>query len=164
MPDSHDIEIAVTAARSFPAYVPPPAAPSVTRLVHYVSHGSADGRFPGTCRAALVTEVDPADPYLLGLCVINPTGLFFRPLVDGGSVANFVDHRDPGSWHWPEPVPDQAQHAQIDAETGIGDAVPLEQRVAAMLGPAGPLSHLLDDALRRHARLIGLSHLTHRDL
>jgi hypothetical protein len=95
--------------------------PFVGRIVHYVSHGTpvrADGsqEFESQCRAAIVTEVywqhtydgvgnkvGPAVPDLhaVGLCVLNPTGQFFRQ----GVV--FDDDDDPaqragGSWHWPE--------------------------------------------------------------
>lgn len=69
--------------------------PSVGRIVHYVSHGSpvrADGtqQYLSECRAAVITEVGPgllpegvdaeidSDAEVVGLCVLNPTGLFFR--------------------------------------------------------------------------------------
>jgi hypothetical protein len=74
--------------------------PSVSRVVHYVSHGTpvrGDGTqaYTSECRAAVVTEVDDTDD-TVGLCVLNPTGLFFR---------SGVAHHDgpvPGTWHWPE--------------------------------------------------------------
>jgi hypothetical protein len=83
--------------------------PSVGRVVHYVSRGSADGVYPPVCRAAIITQVptmiedgygasDPNDDQTVGLCTLNPTGMFFDPLVahdEGG---------EPGSWHWPERV------------------------------------------------------------
>lgn len=82
--------------------------PSVARTVHYVSHGTpvrADGTqaFASLCRAATVTEVDETNGLWLGLCVINPTGLFFHSLADGGC------HYDPtgqagGTWHEPERI------------------------------------------------------------
>lgn len=57
--------------------------PTVGRAVHYVARGSADGFFPAVCRSAEITEVD--DMGRVGLCVTNPTGLFFHPLaMDGG--------------------------------------------------------------------------------
>jgi hypothetical protein len=58
--------------------------PSVGRIVHYVSRGSADGKFAPECRAAIVTEV-AEDGRTVGLCVANPAGLFFHPLSDGGA-------------------------------------------------------------------------------
>ena len=79
--------------------------PSVGRDVHYVARGSADGRFPPVCRAAKVTEVNMADSRLVGLCVINPTGLFFHPL-DGNPGGCWQDEEghEGGTWHWPERV------------------------------------------------------------
>lgn len=90
------------------------------RIVHYVARGSADGRFPSVCRAAMVTEAEKDDPFRLGLCVVNPTGLFFHSLADHGGVEH--DAGDPaeeapgarcasgeraylpGTWHEPERV------------------------------------------------------------
>lgn len=92
--------------------------PSVGQIVHYVSHGTPvreDGTqaYPVQCRAAVVTEVGEwpegktseearrniAVP--VGLCVMNPTGLFFHPLADGGCVQS-EDGHEGGTWHWPE--------------------------------------------------------------
>lgn len=114
--------------------------PSVGRTVHYVSHGTppaADGTqaYTSQCRHATITEVDPTNQNRVGLCVINPTGLFFHALADGGSSyhdgsgdpgapdCRIADsHGAPfrycgcgwsedayrgGSWHWPERVGDQ---------------------------------------------------------
>lgn len=89
--------------------VPPPYPPAVGATVHYVSRGSLDGKFPPACRAATVTEVDPTDPNRVGLCVTNPTGLFFYPLADGGCVREQAGERTVegkpvppagGTWHW----------------------------------------------------------------
>jgi hypothetical protein len=79
--------------------------PSVGRIVHYVAYGTPGGEFPaGVCRAAVVTEVAgfgekmraPDAPVTIGICVVNPTGLFFNRdiLHDEG--------KKPGTWHWPE--------------------------------------------------------------
>jgi len=81
--------------------------PSVGRMVHYVSHGTPpreDGTqaYASKCRAAIVTEVHGGDDQVVGLAVMNPTGLFFHRSVehdgdeDGG--------HDGGTWHWPERV------------------------------------------------------------
>lgn len=82
--------------------------PSVGRVVHYVSHGSPvqpDGSqmYHAACRAAVVTETGPDDA-VVGLCVLNPGGVFFRTLAEGGCRQD--DRTDPlgGSWHWPERV------------------------------------------------------------
>jgi hypothetical protein len=82
--------------------------PSVCRAVHYVSYGTPGGEYTSECRAATITEV----PELLlaedttggqvpvGLCVMNPTGLFFiRSVPYDGSAAPAG-----GTWHWPERV------------------------------------------------------------
>lgn len=95
----------------------PQQLPSVGQVVHYVSHGTPvreDGTqaFPPACRAAIVSEVDPADPNRVGLVVLNPTGHFFHPLANGGCPydewdgMNTVAGAQPqgGSWHWPERV------------------------------------------------------------
>lgn len=80
--------------------------------VHYVSFGSApqngEQKYPPRCRAATVTEVSYFDIGLtkpsgnVGLCVINPTGLFFHSLDTGGS--DYVKPEqgvqpEGGSWH-----------------------------------------------------------------
>ncbi|MFJ2752647.1 hypothetical protein [Streptomyces sp. NPDC087297] len=73
----------------------PPAVPTVARIVHYVSRGSADRTYPSTCRAALVTAVDESGQP--ALAVFNPEGLHFPgPLAyaDPGPLAA-------GTWHWP---------------------------------------------------------------
>jgi hypothetical protein len=75
--------------------------PSVGRVVHYVARGSADGRFPATCRMAFVTET--ADDGLVGLMVANPSGLFFHPLEMGGCDYD-EENKAGGTWHWPERV------------------------------------------------------------
>jgi hypothetical protein len=88
--------------------------PSVGRVVHYVSHGTpvrTDGTqaYTKQCRAAVITELSYYDPeltkptYEVGLAVLNPTGLFFRPLAEGGCEFDDAAHAA-GTWHWPERV------------------------------------------------------------
>ena len=81
--------------------------PSVGRIVHYVAYGTPGGEFPaGVCRAAIITEVgirlgDPAqlDPdHRIGLCAVNPSGLFFNQGI------RYDADKAPGTWHWPERV------------------------------------------------------------
>ena len=72
----------------------------IGRGVHYVSYGTPGGEFTSQCRAATVTEIDPERGGLVGLCVTNPTGLFFHSLADGG-CDHSTSHRG-GTWHWPE--------------------------------------------------------------
>lgn len=67
----------------------------IGRIVHYVARGSADGRYPSTCRAAIVTAVDDAGQP--ALAVVSPEGLFFSdplPYADAEPLSG-------GTWHWP---------------------------------------------------------------
>ena len=88
--------------------------PSVGRIVHYVSHGTPvreDGTqaYIKQCRAAIVTAVngpaiEPAtledsEMFDVGLCVLNPTGMFFHE-----HVVQMEQAHDGGTWHWPERV------------------------------------------------------------
>lgn len=82
--------------------------PSVSRMVHYVAYGTPGGEFPaGVCRAAVITEINDAMiaegaqfPFdgagRVGLCVLNPTGVFLNRGVP------YDPNKAPGSWHWPE--------------------------------------------------------------
>lgn len=80
--------------------------PTIGRVVHYVSHGSADGTYPSVCRVAIVTEVPDAvyeggdwreNTDRASLCVINPTGTFFS---EGLRHVEAKEMRG-GTWHWP---------------------------------------------------------------
>ena len=85
--------------------------PSVGRIVHYVSYGTPGGEYKKECRAAIVTEVDgravrpptleETDSWVVGLCVLNPTGQFFNR----GVVQMENPSHDGGTWHWPEREP-----------------------------------------------------------
>lgn len=84
--------------------------------VHYMSYGTPGGEYTPACRAATVTEVvelsvqdrgqaeieqwDPAARCDVGLCVMNPTGLFFNRGV------TWDPNHGGGTWHWPEPRED----------------------------------------------------------
>lgn len=82
------------------------AKPSIGRIVHYVSLGSAGGEYPSVCRAATITELD-ADPdanpddVFVGLAVLNPEGMFFNR-----TVLQDEDDKTGGTWHWPERIHD----------------------------------------------------------
>lgn len=74
----------------------------ISDTVHYVSHGTPlreDGTqaYPAVCRAATITEESQHSPGVVGLVVLNPTGLFFRAVADGGNV--YSQSGLPGSWH-----------------------------------------------------------------
>lgn len=79
--------------------------PFVGRIVHYVSHGTPGGEYASECRAAVITEVTGESSgefgELVGLCVLNPTGLLFRDRVVHSEPA---DAHVGGTWHWPETV------------------------------------------------------------
>lgn len=77
--------------------------PTVGRVVHYVSHGTPDGRYTPQCRAAVVTATDlpgaPPEPgqVFVSLAVLNPEGMYFNQYVlqdEAGHIG--------GTWHWPE--------------------------------------------------------------
>lgn len=70
--------------------------PTVGRIVHYVSRGSADGVFPSICRAAVVAAIYEGTQ-AADLCVLNPMGIFFAL-----TVPQDEDNHIAGSWHWPE--------------------------------------------------------------
>lgn len=89
--------------------------PTVGRDVHYISAGSPvlpDGTqmYPSTCRAAKITEVTD-DQNVIGVMVMNPTGIHFHSVgatggvkrEDGGCInrPGAVWPGAPGTWHWP---------------------------------------------------------------
>jgi hypothetical protein len=83
--------------------------PAVGEIVHYVSHGTPvreDGSqaYTKQCRAAIVTAVNglaidavtlgDSDMFDVGLCVLNPTGMFFHE-----HVVQMEAAREGGTWH-----------------------------------------------------------------
>lgn len=85
-----------------------PVKPSIGRVVHYVSYGTPLGEYAKECRAALVTAVGTDGA--VELCVLNPTGIFFRDDVRQEELENKIEPgpsgRTGGTWHWPERVDD----------------------------------------------------------
>lgn len=78
--------------------------PSVGRIVHYVSRGSADGVYPAVCRAAVITATEE-NSKTVSLCVLNPEGLFFNHNVFYlAHDSDAYGYERPGTWHWPERV------------------------------------------------------------
>lgn len=68
--------------------------PSVGRVVHYQAFGTPGGEFKSVPRAAIITDVYDAEKGDIGVCVLNPQGIFF----------NRVQHSEepkPGCWNWP---------------------------------------------------------------
>ena len=82
------------------------------RMVYYVAYGTPGGEYPaGVERAAVVTEVpaigqggnayadcqvidEHGTQTTIGLCILNPTGLFFARGV------KYDENNAPGTWHW----------------------------------------------------------------
>lgn len=74
--------------------------PSIGRIVHYQSFGTPGKEYDSLPRAAVVTEVQAPDreDSDVGLCILNPTGLFFTRGV------KFSAEAKPGCWTWPPRV------------------------------------------------------------
>lgn len=73
--------------------------PSVGRVVHYQSYGTPGGEYQSKPIAAVITTVDD-DGETVGLCVMNPTGLFFNT-----KISHAIDDvPSPGFWNWPPRV------------------------------------------------------------
>ena len=68
--------------------------PSVGRIVHYRTRGSADGVYPPACFAAIVTNVRESGA--ADMVAFGPQGLRFELDVPQGDEI--------GAWHWPERV------------------------------------------------------------
>lgn len=64
--------------------------PTVGRVVYYKSLGSPNGEFESTDRAAIITQVHNAT--CVGLCILNPNGMYFNESVVQGQEA--------GKWDW----------------------------------------------------------------
>ncbi|GAA3173140.1 hypothetical protein [Nonomuraea salmonea] len=90
--------------------------PSIARMVHYRSRGSADGQHPPECVPAIVTGLLDGDDEPVSLAVINKAGLFFNP------DCRHDEGQAPGTWHWPEQKPSLV--AAVPAPRPAGDAVP----------------------------------------
>jgi hypothetical protein len=73
-------------------------------MVHYVSHGSADGTYKSECRAAIITSAPTAGrgrpPKKVDLFVMTPTGTHHNACLQD------EDTKAGGTWHWPERVED----------------------------------------------------------
>lgn len=101
---------------------PTTPAPTVGRIVHYVSFGTPGGEYPSTCLAALVTEVADSSGECT-LATFYPNGMAFKqgvPYDDGAETPGAPDcdaphdirrycpcgwveaHHRAGTWHWPE--------------------------------------------------------------
>lgn len=75
--------------------------PTVGRDVHYHSYGTPGGEYKSKPIAAKVTQVsDDPDDLVIGLMIMNPTGLFFNTAVPHAPD----DKPTPGHWNWPPRV------------------------------------------------------------
>lgn len=76
--------------------------PTIGRIVYYKARGSADGKFPKTDRAAIITDVDLEHTFIdrdgghmeiaVRVTVFNPEGLFFTDWLKQG--------QEGGDWDW----------------------------------------------------------------
>ena len=73
--------------------------PTIGRIVHYTNLGDADGKYPPTTQAAIITKIDdPADPDgKVTLKVFYPTGIF-------DCTVPFSAEPKRGHWSWPPRV------------------------------------------------------------
>lgn len=70
--------------------------PQIRRVVTYMTHGSKDGKYKAIGVPAIITSVDDlGSRKKVGLCILNPTGMFFN--VD---VLEDSDNYTPGTWNW----------------------------------------------------------------
>lgn len=70
--------------------------PTVGRIVHYQAFGTPGGEYKSVPRAAVVTQV--GEDGMVGLAILNPTGMFFNPEVPYSETAHV------GHWNWPPKV------------------------------------------------------------
>lgn len=86
-------------------------------MVYYKARGSADGIFPKTDRAAVVTDVETIVrgdgghmEFQVRLCVMNPEGLFFTAWLKQG--------QEGGQWDWmPFQKDQQLRYVGTDASS-----------------------------------------------
>jgi hypothetical protein len=64
--------------------------PTVGRIVYYKSYGTPGGELDSEDRAAIITQVH--NETCVGLCVLNPNGMYFNPTVTQGNAS--------GQWDW----------------------------------------------------------------
>jgi len=70
--------------------------PSVGRIVHYMAHGSKDGTYPSTARAAIIVELTDHEA-TVKVMVCNPTGIHFN-------TATYGTDGSPATWCYPPRV------------------------------------------------------------
>lgn len=67
-------------------------------IVHYQAFGTPGGEYPSVPRAAIVTQLGGTgeNPFVVGLCILNPTGMFFNTSVPYSEI--------PLAGHWSFPA------------------------------------------------------------
>jgi hypothetical protein len=79
--------------------------PTIGRVVLYKSYGTPNGEYKPESRAAIITRVSEKDPTVVGLCIMNPTGLFFNDRVNYG--------KREGQWQYPEIVKEEIEIEEV---------------------------------------------------
>lgn len=68
--------------------------PTVGRIVHYQAYGTPGGEYKSEPRAAVITQVAVSGD-VVGLAILNPTGMFFNPAIE------YSAEPKAGCWSWP---------------------------------------------------------------
>lgn len=69
--------------------------PTIGRIVHYLSLGSGDGKFPPETQAAIITGLSSNDDGRVSLKIFYKTGIFDMDQVP------FSERPQRGHWSWP---------------------------------------------------------------
>lgn len=83
----------------------PSVTPLVGQIVHYVSVGAFGHDYVRRCRAAIITEVSDPIGEIVGLMIVNPSGIhldrnvIYAAPVRAGAVEWTLSG---GTWHWIE--------------------------------------------------------------
>jgi len=67
--------------------------PKISEPVLYQAYGTPGGEYKSVPRAAIVTQV--GENGVVGLAILNPTGIFFNVAVPYGEIPT------PGHWNYP---------------------------------------------------------------
>lgn len=88
--------------------------PTVGRIVHYHTRGSADGEYPPTDFAAIITAVNMGGetPSTVHLCTFGVEGIRFEQWVNQGSA--------PGEWDWMPFQKDQVARMAVGTASSPG--------------------------------------------
>jgi hypothetical protein len=70
--------------------------PTIGRIVLYQSWGSPGSPYASEPRAAIITQVRHAELGDVGLCILNPEGMYFNKSV------LYSEEPKQGCWSWPK--------------------------------------------------------------